>query len=245
MFELLLADAAISRGIYVIVVGLTAFLLLLLVVAMWERRFSRPYVAIPEADVQRLSPYVRRMSDDVQAAGFVFGGYVGHAKPSIMTRGTVWFSSDGRTVVVTSSGTVSGIRTKQTLIFSPLNDGTLLCTTDQTGESDPSGMLRFKRRWNSLFPGLWELHKRRQSAAGAGVMRFREANAFDALTQIYDRRTHQMVDKGLARFINADEVCWRHTFLGALHICGNFFVQLGQVLPQFWRKYLRGAGSPV
>jgi len=147
--------------------------------------------------------------------------------------------------VVTSSGTVSGLRCKQTFLFSQLKDGTYLCTTDNIGESDPSKLVRFKRHWNGLFADLWKLHQRRLSDAAFALTEFRQSVPFEILTDIYDRRTQSMIEKGLARYADGDQACWRHSFLGALHICGGFFVQLGQAAPQFWRRYLPGAGSAV
>ncbi|MGD0137458.1 MAG: hypothetical protein ABSD28_01165 [Tepidisphaeraceae bacterium] len=241
----LLAEATGNTNLYWLLVPLGGFLVLLLAVAMIERRYSLPYVRVPMESVQVLSPYVRRMSDDLNAEGFIFGDYVAHAKPSIKLCGTVWLSPDRRTLVVTSSGTVSGLRSKQTFLFSPLNDGTYLCTTDNIGESDPSRLLRFKRHWNGLFANLWKLHQKRLSNAAFAVAEFRQSVPFDILTDVYGRRTQSMIEKGLARYADADQACWRHTLLGALHICGGFFVQLGQAVPQFWRKYSPGAGSAV
>ncbi|MGD0769209.1 MAG: hypothetical protein ABSB42_13575 [Tepidisphaeraceae bacterium] len=243
----LLAEATGNANPYWLLapLGIGGFLLLLLAVAMIERRNSLPYVRVPMESVQALSPYVRRMSDDVNAEGFVFGDYIAHAKPSIKICGTVWLSRDGRTLVVTSSGTVSRLRSKQTFLISPLNDGTYLCTTDNVGESDPSRLLRFKRRWNGLFADLWKLHQKRLSSEPFAVTAFRQSAPFDILTEIYGRRTQAMNEKGLARYADADQAYWRHTFLGALHICGGLFVQLGDAARQFWRMYLPGAGSAV
>ncbi|MGA2440875.1 MAG: hypothetical protein ABSH08_07940 [Tepidisphaeraceae bacterium] len=241
----LLAEATGNTNLYWVLVPLGGFLLLLLAVAMIERRASLPYVRVPMESVQTLSPYVRRMSDDVNAEGFVFGDYVAHAKPSIKICGTVWLSRDGRTLMLTSSGTVSRLRSKQTFLFSQLNDGTYLCTTDNIGESDPSRLLRFKRHWNGLFADLWRLHQKRLINQGFAVTAFRQSVPFDLLTDIYGRRTQAMIEKGLGRYVDADQAYWRHTFLGALHICGGFFVQFGEAAPQFWRRYLPGAGSAV
>jgi len=245
MATLVLAGADISSNGFLLILIVVAFFVLLLVVAMRERRYSRPYVAVAEADLGQLSPYVRRMSDDAQAAGFVFCGYAGHVKPSIQTRGTLWLSPDGRTLVIIISGTVSRLKMKQTSIISPLNNETFLCTTDHIGDGDPSGLLRYRHRMNSLFPGLWKLHQRRTSLASAVGVQFGAGNALEITNQLFDQRAHQLVRKGLARFIEGDEVCWRHTFRGALYICAGFFTKLGEALPQIWRKYLPGAGSAV
>ena len=238
----LLADT-ISKSYFFGLGGLlVAFLLLLIVVAMVEKRFSRPYLRQP-MDSAFLSPYVRRMSDDAHAAGFIFGDYLAHAKPSIKICGTVWFSQDKRTLLAATSGTVSGLKSRQTYLVTPLNDGTYLCTTDNIGESDPSGLFRFKRHWNGLFRNLWALHQKRLAKAGPAAMEFREDSAFDALTEVWDRRVQLMIDKGLAQYIDAEQQCWRHSFFGAVGICRCFFAQLAVAFPQFWRCYSPGAGS--
>jgi hypothetical protein len=238
----LLAETIGKAYLYQVGIPLVAFLLLLVVVAMVEKRYARPYLR-QSMESAFLSDYVRRMSDDAQAAGFIFGDYLAHAKPSIKICGTVWFALDRRTLLATTSGTVSGLKSRQTFLFTPLNDGTYLCTTDNIGESDPSGLFRFKRYWNGLFPNLWALHQKRLAKAGPAAMKFREPNAFDAVTEIWDRRCQLMVEKGLARYIDAEKQCWRHSFLGAIGICRCFFVQLAVAFPQYWRRYKPGAGS--
>jgi len=241
----LLAEADKLSDLYWLIIPIVGFFALLLTVAIRERRYTRSYVRVPTESVSWLSPYVRRMSDDALAAEFVFGDYVAHSKPSIKICGTVWMSRDGRTLLVATSGTVSGLRSKQTFLYSPLNDGTYLCTTDNIGESDPSGMYRFKRVWNGLFSSLSKVHQNRLQNAGATVTKFRETSPFTALDELCNRRIELMVNKGLAHYIDPDQVCWRHSFLGALHICKGFFVQLGQAALQFWRRYMPGAGAAV
>ena len=242
----LLAEASGNANLYWLLVPLGGFLLLLLAVAMIERRYSFPYVRVPMESVQELSPYVRRMSDDVNAEGFIFGDYLAHAKPSIKICGTVWLSPDGRTLVVTSSGTVSRLRSKQTFLFSPLNDGTYLCTTDNVGESDPSRLFRFKRHWNGLFEDLWKLHQKRLNSAGFAVAEFRQPVPFDILTEIYGRRIQLMIDKGLARLHRRRTgVLATYASSARCIFAADFLCNLGRRAPQFWRRYLPGAGSAV
>jgi hypothetical protein len=244
MVAALLADHFNPNLLWLLLAPLP-LMVLLVIIAMNEKRHSPPYVEIPQDRLGQLSRYVRRMSDDALASGLVFGAYIGHFKPSIKIIGTVWYSPDKRILVMTNSGTVSGIPAKMTMIFSPVSDGTYLCTTDNIGESDPAGMIKFKRRWNGLLPDLLRIHQRRMEHVTGTVRSFPQATAFEAVNEFYRLWAQNLVNKGLARFRDADQQWWSYNFTGGLQICRCFCVQLGQTAVQFWRQFARGAGSAV
>ena len=131
-----------------------AFLTLLFIAAMFEKRLTRPYVRLDHVDaaagfapghqiqydsglpdVSVISEYVQIMSRDIQECSFRFGGVVAHAKTKQnKILATVWMSPDQRILTITGAGTVLGMPSRQTWCYTPLNDGTFLVTTDQNDE---------------------------------------------------------------------------------------------------------------
>lgn len=242
-----------------------AFLLLLFVTAVMERRYTYPYLPVrlagevadvPEGtlrvlpysdltpDASALPEYVRIMSDDALAAGFEFDRLVAHAKaPKISILATVWMSADRRTLLLAGAGTVIGMPARQTWLFSPLRDGRVLVTTDSFDEGDHSGVYLVRRVVNVRLAKLMEAHRRRLDTFGAQVGDFREETALEALLAVYRRRTERLVELGRARYADADRLYWHYTAAGGWRICVGFFKQLIVALPQALRVKMRPIGS--
>ena len=223
-----------------------AYLLLLFVVAMCEKRLVQVYAPVAEDLMVILPPYVDAMSRDAAAAGFVWGGRVVHSKyPSVKILGTVWISPARETVVLAGSGTVLGMPSRQTWLFTPLSDGCYLVTTEQNDEGDSSGLYVVRRRLNARFPELLELHRRRLEESARDVRAFGEPTPFDALMGIYARRYETLVRRGRARWIGGRKEAWRYSALGALLVCLDFFRQLADATAQFWRVNAASPGEAV
>jgi len=195
-------------------------------------------------DPTDLPEYVRIMSDDALAAGFVFDRAMAHAKaPRIKILATVWFSPERDVVLLTGAGTVWNMPAFQTWLFTPLNDGRLLVTTDNNDEGDRSGIYLTKRVIRTRLPNLCAAHRKRLEKFGGRTGRFDHASAADALLDIYARRVDRMVARGVARYIDPGQVYWRYTAWGALRNCLGFFTQLAQTLPQAFRVNRSPIGS--
>ena len=232
------------RSVELALLPLTAFLLLLLVVAMWERRYTRPYLSIAPERAAATSPYVRKMNEDAAIAGFVFQSHCSQVDPAANIRGSVWRSPERTTLFVTGAGTIYKFQCKASYLYSQLADGTFLCTTDMAGAPDISSVLRLGLDWNGLFPGLWELHQRRMKRA-VEVLVFGEGDAVGILNDLSELRARRMVELRLAKFVGPDEMTWRYTFLGAARIREGFFVQFARAARKFWRANSEGAGPAV
>jgi hypothetical protein len=242
------------------------FFLLLFAAAVGERRYVRPYVPLdpslrPAAsghggeapgsasdlpDPSQVSDYVNLMSRDARVAGFAFGGMLAHAKaPRIKILAALWCAPDREILVLTGSGSVYGMPSHQTWLFTPLRDGRVLVTTDNNDEGDLSRLYRTKRLLNLPFPDLLASHRARMARLAPDVARFAEAGPLESLMNVYDRRLWRMVERGRARLVDDDRLVWRHTAWGGLLVCANFFPQLLGSIPQFWRVNRRPVASPL
>jgi hypothetical protein len=242
-----------------------AFFVLLFCTAIFEHSLIRPFVPAPDdenflAPVQgerdpqsiaglprasQVSDYVATMSAGIHAAGFVYHALVAHAKaPRIQILATLWMSPDRRMIVSSGSGTVLKMASYQTQIYTPLQGGKWLVTSDNTGAGDPSRQLKYKRVVNVLFPQLLEAHLKQVAKYGPQVKQFSETNAMDALFALYDEHVQLMVKRGLARYLNAEKTRWSYTPFAGLLVCVGFFEQLGGAMLQFWRVQRKPVASP-
>jgi hypothetical protein len=235
------------------VTALLGFLALLFIVSVWERRLTRPYktskgdakddpefLSVPSC----LPEYVRIMSDALYTLGFNFDQLLVHAKtPMVRITATVWFSPARDILVLSGAGTVLKMPSWQTWLFSPLQDGRTLVTTDNNDEGDHSGMYVVKRIIGGDVPKLLTAHRARLEGFGAQATVFVNSSAAEALSGIYQQRVDRMIKKGIVRYVDADGVYWRYNVWGGLRMCIGFFVQTAQTLPQFWRVKRRPIGS--
>jgi hypothetical protein len=222
------------------------FILLLFIVALAEKRITNPYVVFPSHVWVELPPYVQEMGAEIEAVDFTFGGIVAHAKyPSTKIMGCVWLSPMREILVLTGSGKVFGMQSKQTWLYTPLADGTYLCTTDQNDEGDHSKLMRVRRLINLRFNDLLQLHAKRIMAEGAQVRSFAEATPGEALIGLVTRKAATLVSLGRAKWIDPQQKAWRYTVLGGVCVCTNFFAQLFFAFGQFWRVNKRPIAAPV
>ncbi|HEY7120537.1 MAG TPA: hypothetical protein VH475_28390 [Tepidisphaeraceae bacterium] len=249
------------------VVAVGGFFLLLFVTSVLERRYTCPYVPVRVAgaaaaplrageppptldyadatpDASELPEYVRIMSDDAHASGFLFDRLVAHVKaPQVRILATVWYSPDRRTVLLSGAGTVARAPAFQTWLFTPLKDGRFLVTTDNNDEGDRSGLYRMKRVIRMRFDKLLAVHDAQIEKFGPQVTSFEESSALDALLAIYQRRADRLVARGSARYTSEDRLYWHYTGWGGLRNCLGFFVQLAQTVPQAVRVQRPPIGS--
>jgi hypothetical protein len=184
------------------------------------------------------------MSDQFYAAGFLFDQLLVHAKtPMIQILATVWFSPQQDILALSGAGTVLKMPSWQTWLFTPLQDGRVLVTTDNNDEGDHSGMYVAKRIIGAKLPQLVSAHRARMDKFGAQATKFRERSAADALFGIYRRRVDRMIERGIVRYIDAEHAHWRYNVWGGIRMCLGFFVQTAQTLPQFWRVKRKPVGS--
>jgi hypothetical protein len=240
--------AAVSA--YLLLLALpVGFFALLLLVGRFEKRLAAPYVAVLPEELNARSveqffpPYVVQMSQDLTAAGFIYGGAVRHAKPSCKIVGTIWASPDRRILAISGSGTVLNMPARQTWLITPLRDGRLLVTTDQNDEGDPSGIFLYERRLNALGPELLRLHFKRLERCPFDVEPAADAPTFDLIISTYRRRAERMIDLGRAEWLDAEHRWWRHTWRGAACVCFAFIPQALGAIPRFWRVHYSGAGK--
>lgn len=241
------------------------FFVLLFVVSLKERRLVRPYVparrrdepgslsadnptpldyADDMPDPSQVSAYVAHMSAYLAANGFEFGGIYAHAKPRIRILAALWWSRQRDVLALAGSGTVFGMPSKQTWLFTPLRDGRFLVTTDNNDEGDLSGIYVMRRVLNVTMDKLLVAHGKHVGRYAALTKTFTERTAADAIHAIYDGRVERMIASGRARYLDGSRHAWHYTPLGGLLVCVAFVKQLLHAFTQFWRVNRKAIADP-
>ncbi len=100
-------------------------------------------------------------------------------------------------------------------LYSQLDGGRYLQTTDMTGENDLSGLTDLQI-WPQLsFAKLVDRHFARLQHLGCSPAPFSDSPMRDVLT-IRLRRAEKLVEQGDARFVDDDRMVWTFTLKGAL-----------------------------
>lgn len=220
---------------------LGAFLLLLFVVALWEKHEVRAYSGMLGDEALRGRPYLEEMLDQAEDHGLVGRSVHRHVKYDVVV--AFWYTPERDTLVHCGQGKLAGLPAKQTWLYSWLDDGTVLVTTDEFDEGDQSGLYRFKRVVNAAFGELLAAHRKRLDAAPAEPVLFAEPVGADAVMAIQRERAERLVARGRARWVGPPGTTWRFSVRGALFVWISFFRQLGTGLAQIWRLFRRRPGG--
>jgi hypothetical protein len=213
-----------------------AYLVVIFIAAMSERRRTRPYgLPHPVRAGTPIDSYHAAMNDNAAAAGFLYGGTFQH--PGYDVRVSIWISPDHLTLIETGAGTIMGRRVMQTDLFSRVGDDVVLVTSDHYSDGDPSRLLRFAHHYNGSLENLLALHRRRLEGCGAAPKRFDQGSPIDALQEIYAHRAQRLVRAGRAKWLDTGHHYWRFTLAGSLCVCRGFLIQLGNALSRFWRRW--------
>lgn len=206
-----------------IVIGIFAFwLVLLAMIARFEKRLSWPY-GEPEAQAQfpDSTGYADRWVDGALNAGFTFLGWCPHLKGGgYRVSFALLVSPERDCFVVISVGTILGIALRGTCIYTRSVEGRVFYTTDNQSciEIDVTRRWRSQLAPTSTFVRLLQRHRNLLRDSRITPHPFtagREAQEFKCMrTEHFD----SMSRKGLIAFTDHSGTYWRYTYWGALKL---------------------------
>lgn len=190
----------------------------LLAVGMLEKQRIRDFGLVPPECLPPASPYFKAMNDAASQLGYQPGEVVGQARNSRAYRCCLafWLSPDQKSFVSIGGGKLAVVDYKRTSILSKLENGRILLTTDECGTEDFSGTRDVELLLNANLPELDALHQRRLAAASAPAVNFATTNLLAQYEALNEMRVKALVDRGLARFVDAQCNSYRFTLKGAL-----------------------------
>lgn len=206
-------DLWFQLGIFLSIVFL--FFGAVVAAARWEKRPIQPFY-VPEPGTEYLP------SDEAKAAhrvaerlGYVSGGLCHDGKSTLYRiRYDYWLPPDHTSFVVVGSGTVAKIPVNGIWILSRLRDDRVLCTTNETGEQDISGVEEQQTWPKRGLAELVELHAHR--LGGVEIEPFPETSPMLGYFDIRKRKAEALVARGYAYYLDDERTAWRYTLKGAI-----------------------------
>lgn len=211
-------DFLAAFWIYILI---AAFFLLvfgsLLVVGLLEKQRVCDFAAVPPETLPPASPYFQAMNDAARQLGYQPGEIVGQARNSRTYRCCLafWLSPDLKSFLCIAGGKLAMVDHKRTQLISKLENGRILVTTDECGMEDFSGTRDLELLLNANLPELHALHQQRLAAAGSPATAFASINLLGQYEALNELRVKALIDRGFARFADAQCNAYRFTLKGA------------------------------
>jgi hypothetical protein len=206
--------------ILVLLIGIQVFLgFMIIVTALWEKRPVNFY-CVPEAG-QELPPTQRAESanEAAEARKFQHKGVYHHAKGGIYrVRYDIWLSSDQLTLAVVGGGKLARIPVNAVWLYSRLEDGRFLATTNDSGSAELSGLTKLKIHKDFEVDDLLDYHLDRLDSLSVAATPYSTTNPLADLIQDRSRMAERQVELGYASFLEPHKETWRYTLKGALRL---------------------------
>jgi hypothetical protein len=198
--------------------GMVLWAAIQLLVARFERHYIHEFRRCDEPDAAKQSTYTRTMNRRVRQLGFrSCGWYVQNRGRLARATLTLWLSPDDLTVATVSGGKMAGIPVKQTDLISKRSEGAVLRTSDgPMGAWDTSGVYDQEVLYKADFNELWTHHQSRLTAPTIELEPFDAEVLLEEFEALERWQAVTLVQKGLARYVDAAETQWRFSTKGAV-----------------------------
>jgi hypothetical protein len=201
----------------VVVVGLMfGFFVLIVVTAMWEKRLIVVYdIPLPGHELPTTA-YSQQANVIAAQLGLTHYGTFHHGKGGIYkVRYDFWLAPDRSLILLVGGGKIAAMPADAVWITSPLKDGRYLMTTDFTGEAELSGLISQEVQRDVGLVFLIDRQRHRLKTSPVPPAQFGDDALSDYL-QMRKRQIERMVEQGDARWLDAEQMSWKHTLKGAL-----------------------------
>jgi hypothetical protein len=255
--------------VFVFLIGMPLLLVALtFVVALSEKHLVWPFAPVTSATLAvrpggagRTNPYAPPGTDQpISSAEYVEVTNRKAANAGFRPLGTfddcrgklyrlryhLWLSSDRLVLANVGSGLLAGISLSGTWLLTRLSDGRCLYTVDEAkrGDSDPSGLTLQEVVTNADFEELLDRHRQRMAIAEQAPQPYSDSDPLGDYRSYRLFQTQRLVERGFARFLDADCSAWKHTFRGAVFVAiRSNFRQYRQRFRNRGREAIRRPGE--
>jgi len=223
--------------LFAAVIGLPLLLLTsAFIVGCFEKHPVRMFNASPPFE---LPSYSRAMLLHAQSLGFEPRGYGVHTKYGDKVVGLLLRSADGYVMVLIGEGTIIGMTTRKTLLFSQFAEDRILLTVDEAGTGEIDDKTTRQIVTNASFEELVQKHYTRAQTIPL-PQPFLPNAGWNEIDDIYRKRCDRIVARGLARYVDAarEMFCYAPAAAFRLTIVHGF----GQIFlkpSNLWRTHKR------
>jgi hypothetical protein len=195
---------------------------LVIAACVWERRPLQPYYVPESGDEYEPFSMAVQANDEAQRIGCRRGAVCHDAKGKLYrVRYDFWISPDDMTIASIGSGTVAMMPVFGIWLYSRTTEGRSLCTTNERGEQDISGV-EDQQTWLKLsFRKLFNIHQTRLATLQARSATpepapFSTDSPLIGFFEIRRRKADALVARGYAYYVEPDRMAWRYTLKGAM-----------------------------
>jgi hypothetical protein len=203
----------IPLGILALMFG---FFLLVVGAALWEKRHIVVY-GLPEPGQELpATNYAQQANAIASQLGFEHYGTFHHGKGGIYrVRYDFWLSPDRLIIMLVGGGKIAAMPADAVWLATSLSDGRYLVSTDFPGEADLSGLVELEIQRDVGIVFIADRHRYRIKSSPVPAIPFSREPIGDYL-QMRKRQVERMVERGDARYLDVEQMTWKHTLQGAL-----------------------------
>jgi len=216
-----------------IAITVGAFLVLILAAALWEKRPVKCYGPAQPNIPGDLGSYLSRIDAEAGTLGLADRSLHKQVKYDVVV--LLWFSPQRDIIIESGQGRIAKMLTAQTWLYSRLDNGRFLVTSDGFGDEDLSGLSKTRYVWKGSLIQLLKKHRAMLEASEVAVQPFTEETAVDALEAMRREQTDRSVQLGRVRWLDDKQWQWRYTVAVGLRTAAGLFKQFGVALSQIWR----------
>ncbi len=134
--------------------------------------------------------------------------------PWLGRRVEIWRAEDFRTIALVSESPTEVPTLNETVLYSALENGKRLTTTDNERVGDPRGWRGVLARPDATFRELYRTHLARMRSLGAESVTMGDTDPVAAIEDLEREHVQKLVDAGLARYRNERQTSWSYTLRG-------------------------------
>jgi len=216
---------------------LGSFALFIIGACLWEKRPVQPYYVALDGEEFPLAVPSAAANLEAVKSHWEHAAICHDGKGKLYrVRYDMWVSPDFTSLAIIGGGTVARIPVFGIWIYSTLAGGRVLCTTNERGEQDISGVEEQQTWPGATLTELLRIHEGRMTSPADKL------TAKDALSRYFEIRwmkARALVAKRDAYFLEGEPVAWRYTLKGAV----NFYFVATWIRPLSRFARALGLGS--
>jgi hypothetical protein len=191
------------------------FFVAIVAAALWEKRPIQPYYVPDAGEEYEPSPIAATANRQAAAIGFqhVVACHDGKGR-LYRVRYDFWIDRNNAIFAVVGSGTIAKTAVNGVWLYSRKADGQVLCTANEPGSQDISGVVE-QATWPKMpFGALYVKHTERFNEVA--VEPFKSDSALAEYFDILRCKADALVARGYAQYLDGERKVWRYTLRGAL-----------------------------
>jgi hypothetical protein len=207
----------LAYGWVPIVVLVVGFLVVFVLVCLFEKQPCWSVVPIAQGVQWTPTPYHRAMDEMAARCGFTTPEHGEHIKGGkYQVKSTAWYSADRHIVALVGSGRLTPMTVRKTLLLSITSAKSYVVTCDEGVTRDITGINDRDVVMNADFYELLHHHQERLDTYPMEIDAFETDSPLHAYQEFEYAATTSIVARGYGRFGDPAQTYWRCTLRGAL-----------------------------